>query len=117
VYLWGEYRQPSQVYELIGALAVLGIVWRARTHGAVAGSGFNFLLVVALSAAARVLLEAFRGDSLLVAGGWRAAQLLGLAVLAACLAAMRYWVRAPAPPVSADTRASAPSDEINAKFQ
>jgi prolipoprotein diacylglyceryltransferase len=70
---------------------VLGIGWRARTRGLPAGVGFNFLLVVALSAAARLFLEAFRGDSLVMVGGWRAAQVWGLVVLATCLGAMRYW--------------------------
>ncbi len=91
VYLWDEYRHPSQVYELIAALGVLGIGWRARTRGLPAGAGFNFLLVVALSAAARVFLEAFRGDSLVMVGGLRAAQVWGLVVLAASLGMMKYW--------------------------
>jgi phosphatidylglycerol:prolipoprotein diacylglycerol transferase len=91
VYLWGEYRHPSQIYELIGALLVLGVTWRTRARGLFPGS--NFLLVVALSAAARIFLEAFRGDSLVLPGGWRAAQIVGLVVLAACLVAMRYWGR------------------------
>ena len=90
VYLWDEYRHPSQIYELIAALGVLGIGWRARTRGPFVG--FNFLLVVALSAAARLFLEAFRGDSVVI-GGWRAAQVWGLVVLAACLGTMRYWGR------------------------
>jgi len=90
VYLWDEYRHPSQVYELIAGLGVLGLWWRAMTRGPFAG--FNFLLVIALSAAARIFLEAFRGDSLVI-GGWRAAQLWGLVVLAACLGTMRYWGR------------------------
>jgi phosphatidylglycerol---prolipoprotein diacylglyceryl transferase len=89
VYLWGEYRHPSQIYELIAALAVFGAGWRTRASGPF--TGFNFLLTVALLAAARVFLEAFRGDSLVLTGGWRAAQVVGLGVLAACLAAMRYW--------------------------
>lgn len=91
VYLWGEYRHPSQIYELIGALLVLGVTWRRRARGLF--PGFNFLLVVALSAAARIFLEAFRGDSLVLPGGWRAAQVVGLVVLAACLVIMRYWGR------------------------
>jgi len=91
VYLWDEYRHPSQIYELIAALGVLGIGWRARARGPFVG--FNFLLVVALSAAARVFLEAFRGDSLVMIGGWRAAQVWGLVVLATGLGAMRYWGR------------------------
>ena len=93
VYLWGEYRHPSQIYELIAALGVLGIGWQVRAQGLPAGAGFNFLLIVALSAVARIFLEAFRGDSLVIAGGWRAAQVWGLVVLAACLGVMRYWGR------------------------
>lgn len=95
VYLWDEYRHPSQGYELIAALAVLGIGWRVRARGLFAG--FNFLLVVALSAAARVFLEAFRGDSLLIVGGLHAAQVWGLVVLAPCLVTMRYWGQEVAP--------------------
>ncbi len=95
VYLWGEYRHPSQVYELIAAFGVMGLAWRARARPLPAG--FNFLLVVASSAAARVFLETFRGDSILIPGGWRAAQLWALMVLAACLVAMRYWSQGTAP--------------------
>jgi len=51
IYLWDEYRHPSQVYELIAALGVLGLWWRTRRRGLFVG--FNFLLVIALSAAAR----------------------------------------------------------------
>ena len=91
VYLWEEYRHPSQVYELIAALAVLGIAW--RTSAKVPFAGFNFLFVVALSAAARIFLEAFRGDSLVVTGGWRAAQVWGVVVLAVCLSVMPAWAR------------------------
>src|SRR6266545_3768769 len=52
--------------------------------------GLNFLLVIALSAAARVFLEAFRGDSWIISGGLRGAQVVGLAILALCLAALRH---------------------------
>ncbi|MBI5291349.1 MAG: prolipoprotein diacylglyceryl transferase [Chloroflexi bacterium] len=89
IYLWDEYRHPSQVYELIAALGVLGVWWRQR--GRSSFGGFSFLLVIALSAAARVFLEAFRGDSLVIAGGLRAAQVWGIAVLAACLGMMKRW--------------------------
>lgn len=94
LFLWGEYRHPAQVYELLAALAILGLAWRTRT--AAPFSGFNFLFVVALAAAARLFLEAFRGDSVLLPGGWRAAQVGALVVLAACLVAMRAWARDPA---------------------
>jgi prolipoprotein diacylglyceryltransferase len=89
VYLWDEYRHPSQLYELIAAVGVLGVGWWARRRGPFAGA--NFLLIIAFSAAARIFLEAFRGDSILIFGGLRAAQVWALIVLAACLGTMHYW--------------------------
>ncbi len=89
IYLWDEYRHPSQIYELIAALGVLGIWWGVKDRRP--AIGFNFLLVAALSAAARVFLEAFRGDSLAISGGLRAAQVWGLGILAVCLAMMKFW--------------------------
>lgn len=87
--LWGADRHPSQVYEIVAALAVLA-AWRwARARRPVAG--FNLLLVVALSAASRIFLEAFRGDSELLAGGIRTAQVWGLIVLGACLIVANRW--------------------------
>lgn len=89
IYLWDDYRHPSQIYETLAALAIFAIAW--RQPGGRNGDGLNFLFVVALSAAARVLLEAFRGDSVIWWGGFRAAQVVGLAVLGACLWLMRRW--------------------------
>jgi prolipoprotein diacylglyceryltransferase len=57
------------------------------------GDGINFLLVVVLSAAARVFLEAFRGDSVIWPGGFRAAQVVGVVVLAAALWLMKAWAQ------------------------
>jgi prolipoprotein diacylglyceryltransferase len=94
IYLWDEYRHPAQVYETAAALAVLAVALR-RPFG-LEGRGLNFLLVVALSALARIFLEAFRGDSLLWPGGFRAAQAAGMAVLGAALWLARAWV-APQP--------------------
>jgi prolipoprotein diacylglyceryltransferase len=99
IVLWEEARHPSQVYEIIGALAVLAI-WRwSRVRHPF--DGYSFLLVVALSSAARVFLEAFRGDSWIVAGGLRGAQVVALAVLALCLAALRRLARRTLAPAAA----------------
>jgi len=92
IYLWSEYRHPSQVYEILAALVVLFIVLK-RPLGQ-AGDGINFLIWVALSSAARIFLEAFRGDSMIWPGGFRAAQIVGLIVLAIALNAMRILARA-----------------------
>ena len=91
IFLWDAYRHPSQVYEIVAALVVLG-VWRLL-RGPRRFDGFGFLLVAGLSAFARVFLEAFRGDSALIAGGLRAAQVGGLLVLALCFVGAEMWGR------------------------
>ncbi len=100
IYLWDDYRHPSQIYETLMALAALVVVWK-RPLGR-PGAGLNFLLAVALSAAARIFLEAFRGDSVIWVGGFRAAQVIGLLILAAALWLMRIWSRPAAAPVEAE---------------
>lgn len=92
IHLWDDDRHPSQVYETLAALAIFALAWK-RPLGI--GRGLNFLLVVAGSAAARLLLEAFRGDSVVWAGGFRAAQVVALLVLAACLWLLRRWPARP----------------------
>ena len=95
IYLWDEYRHPTQVYEMVAAVAVLiGALRRPFGRG---GRGLNFLCVVALSALARIFLEAFRGDSLLWPGGFRAAQVAGLGVLGGALGLARGWVKIDSP--------------------
>ncbi len=91
IYLWNDYRHPSQIYETIAALAAFAVVWKRPF--AKPGDGVNFLLLVALSAGARVFLEAFRGDSMIWIGGFRAAQVIGLLALAASLWLMRVWAQ------------------------
>ena len=92
IYLWNDYRHPSQIYETMAALAALVVVWK-RPLGE-PGDGVNFLLLVSLSAGARVFLEAFRGDSVIWLGAFRAAQVIGLLALVASLWLMRVWARA-----------------------
>jgi prolipoprotein diacylglyceryltransferase len=87
IWLWGDWRHPSQIYELISALLIL-FTWRSARHRQLF-DGFGCLLVIALLAAARVFLEAFRGDSWIIAGGLRGAQVIGLLVLMGALALMR----------------------------
>jgi phosphatidylglycerol:prolipoprotein diacylglycerol transferase len=91
IYLWNEYRHPAQVYEIIAALSVLLIMLR-RPLGQ-SGQGLNFLLVIALSATTRLFLEAFRGDSLVWPGGFRAAQVISLLILLATLWVMKVWTK------------------------
>ncbi len=95
IYLWDDYRHPSQLYEVIAAALVLVVVWRHPLGQP--GGGINFLLVAALSAAARVFLEAFRGDSVIWLGGFRAAQIVALLALVASLWLLRKWAQRKSP--------------------
>jgi phosphatidylglycerol:prolipoprotein diacylglycerol transferase len=87
--LWSEQRHPSQVYETLAASLIFVMAWFSSTRSR--GTGMNFLLVLAASACVRIFLEAFRGDSHLLPGGFRTAQVAGLLVLAAALLLMRKW--------------------------
>jgi len=77
--LWGAVRHPSQVYESLASLLILGLLWFQKTD---TRPGFHFLSFTALTSAARLYLEAFRGDSTLILGGFRAAQIVAWTVLA-----------------------------------
>lgn len=80
--LWGETRHPSQIYETLASLLILGLLWfqKANLH-----PGVHFLTFAALTSGARLFLEAFRGDSTLILGGLRAAQIIAWIILAISL--------------------------------
>jgi phosphatidylglycerol---prolipoprotein diacylglyceryl transferase len=85
IYLWGADRHPTQVYEMLAALLILAFIWPVFKQDLFNRPGTRFLYFLALSAAARLFLEAFRGDSTLLAGGVRSAQVAGWFVLALAL--------------------------------
>ncbi len=83
IQLWGTYRHPTQIYEIILAtiiLAILQAFWRRES-----APGIFFLSFIAMSAASRLFLEAFRGDSVLVLNGLRQAQIIAWIILALSL--------------------------------
>jgi phosphatidylglycerol:prolipoprotein diacylglycerol transferase len=82
--LWGANRHPTQVYELIAALFIGAIVVRDKRPYA----GHTALLFVALYGVARTGIEGLRGDSWLLPGGWRGAQVLALAAATVALVLM-----------------------------
>lgn len=69
--LWNATRHPTQIYELIGALIIFGLLWFRKTDSP---PGMLFLNFTALTTGARLFLEAFRGDSILVFSQFRLAQ-------------------------------------------
>ncbi len=82
--LWNAKRHPTQIYELIASLLIFGWIWFRKADSS---PGSLFLTFAALTAAARLFLEAFRGDSTLIFGGLRLAQIVAWIVLAAALIA------------------------------
>lgn len=82
--LWNATRHPTQVYELIASLLIFGSIWFGKVDSR---PGTLFLTFTALTAASRLFLEAFRGDSMLIIGGLRLAQVIAWIVLAVALLA------------------------------
>lgn len=83
--LWNATRHPTQMYELVASVLIFGFVWFRKRESA---PGITWLTFTALTAASRLFLEAFRGDSTLVFGGLRLAQIIAWIVLAAAFAAI-----------------------------
>lgn len=107
--LWGAIRHPTQVYEILLALAILLILgWRSKTDFAITPgeetypTGRLFLLFVALTAGAQLLVEGFRGDSTLLPGGFRAGQVIAWLVLLAALWGQHRLTRPSAKTASQD---------------
>lgn len=94
--LWGEVRHPAQIYETLAAIALLVIFWPARQRYSTWKAGMYFLTFTASSAAVRIFLESFRGDSALTDYGLRVAQLFAWAILAISLFAVHKIQQAPA---------------------
>jgi phosphatidylglycerol:prolipoprotein diacylglycerol transferase len=80
--LWNATRHPTQIYELLAALLIFGLIWFRKSSSQ---PGSDFLLFAALTAGARLFLEAFRGDSTLIFGDLRLAQVIAWIVLAIAL--------------------------------
>ena len=86
IHLWGAIRHPTQIYEILLATITLLAVLLIDRFPLGQIPGLTFLSFIALSAASRLFIEAFRGDSTLIGSGFRSAQIISWLVLAACLA-------------------------------
>lgn len=89
IYLWSEYRQPTQIYEIFLALVIFTIVLTRLIPTSKSGS--QFIQFVALSATARLFIEGFRGDSATLFDGYRTAQVVSLFILIVCIYLFRNW--------------------------
>jgi prolipoprotein diacylglyceryltransferase len=104
--LWGELRHPSQVYETLAALGTASLVWPGSRTAQYSQQrpGLRWWVFLALSAAARLVLESFRGDSVLLLNMFRQAQVIAWLVLAVSL--WQIGVRIKRSPRRAETQPS-----------
>jgi phosphatidylglycerol:prolipoprotein diacylglycerol transferase len=86
--LWGVRRHPAQVYEALIAALILGYLWPGRKFVDELKPGVYFLYFVTFTSAARLILEGFRGDSALLPGGLRTAQVISWIIFGICLYAI-----------------------------
>lgn len=86
--LWDARRHPTQVYDFLLSIGILWVTIRLLRAGSPPGRAFGAF--VALLAAARLLTEAFRGDSALLDGGWRMMQFVWLAVVLVALSGLAW---------------------------
>ncbi len=89
--LWGARRHPTQVYQLSAILIVLVLVWRAWARARPAGS-LALWALLGISAS-RLFVEAFRADSILLPGGFRAGQVVALGGVLLALGFL-WWLHA-----------------------
>ena len=81
--LWGEIRHPSQVYETILAGLILAIILILEKRAQTWPSGIIFWIFVGMTSASLLFLDASRGDSNLIMGGFHQNQFIawiGLAI-------------------------------------
>ncbi len=106
--LWGAHRHPSQVYESLAAGSILGYLLIVQRSKRARTPGYDFLVFIALSAGSRLFLDAFRGDSQLLANGFRASQVIAWLVLAASLWLIPRRARAASAPAKDKLQADLP---------
>jgi phosphatidylglycerol:prolipoprotein diacylglycerol transferase len=88
----GQYYHPTFLYESVwNFLVFLLLLWLRRRKGLVAGD--LFLIYLGLYSLARFFIEGLRTDSLML-GPFKAAQVVGLIVVPAVLAAL-WWRHRP----------------------
>lgn len=92
IHLWGATRHPTQVYEIIlASLILIAVLVIDKTHWSQT-PGNTFILFLAFTALSRLFLEAFRGDSILIANGFRQAQVVAWLILAVCLGILGWRI-------------------------
>lgn len=93
VEMWGALRHPAQLYEMVAVLLTIGWLFARPAPRGKGIWGWRLLLAYSLS---RLIIEGFRGDSVLLPGGFRLYQILALVgALIALWELSRYAPAAP----------------------
>jgi phosphatidylglycerol:prolipoprotein diacylglycerol transferase len=85
IFIWGEMRHPTQIYETILACLILVALLLLEKSKYSRTSGGIFWAFIGMSSAARLFIEAFRGDSTLILGSFRQDQVLAWFILVVSL--------------------------------
>lgn len=85
--LWGATRHPTQIYQSIAGSIILVIIWprKSVTELVPRVPGETWWLFLALISAAWMIIETFRGDSVVLPGGVRTTQIIAWSILAVSL--------------------------------
>lgn len=82
MFLWNAPRHPTQVYEIITAILIAAFALRARR---LIRPGMEYLEFMIFTSAARLFLEGFQADRVVLPGGFSQEQVAAWLVLAASL--------------------------------
>jgi phosphatidylglycerol:prolipoprotein diacylglycerol transferase len=82
---WDAARHPVQIYEMLGTLIVIGIIWRTLDR---LQPGEAALAALGGYAAVRLLVDAFRDMPVTVGDGFRLSQIIAFVVLLVVLMAL-----------------------------
>lgn len=88
--LWNATRHPTQIYETVASLLIFGLVWLQKQNPR---PGILFLLYAALTAAAQLFIQAFRGDSTIIFNGLRQGQVIAWIALAVIFILFEYQLK------------------------
>ena len=86
--LWGMPRHPTQIYGILLSIGILILIWPGKGFLWDSQPGVPFLRFLALTAIGVIIIEAFRGDSVLILLGLRRDQVIAWLILAASLAGL-----------------------------
>ncbi len=88
--LWNATRHPTQIYETLASLLIFGLLWFQKQNPR---PGILFLTFAALTAAAHLFIEAFRGDSAFIFNSLNQNQVTAWIILTACFITIEIRIK------------------------